>query len=426
MDAIPYSTLVTLLIILLILSAFFSSSETALMAINRYRLKHKAKNGNKAAIRTLRLLKKPDRLIGIILLGNNLVNIFAASVSTVIAIKLIGDKGPLVAPLVLTPLMLIFSEVAPKTWAAVRPESLALPASAPLLVLLKLFYPVVAVINSIANLLLKPFGLDRSEVEHADQLSLEEIESLLNDTNKDNDRHHNMLLNILDLQNATVADILVPRTEVMGIDLEDDWDQIIEQITNSFYTRLPIYTGNIDNVIGILHVRTVISRLARGELDMKSLRQTVRKPYFIPETTTLTQQLLEFQERERRMALVVDEYGDIQGLLTLDDILEDVVGQFTTEPKSRLSRVHKNRDGSFIVDGGENVRSLNRRLGWTLPTEGARTLNGLILETAETIPEKNTTITIADLDMCISEIEENVIKSVRIMRHQAETETTRE
>jgi len=414
LDSISYSTLIILLITMLVLSAFFSSSETALMAINRYRLKHRAKQGHKPSMRAFRLLQKPDRLIGIILLGNNLVNIFAASIATVIAIRMIGDNGPLVAPLVLTPLMLIFSEVAPKTWAALRPESLALPASAPLSVLLKLFYPFVAVINFLANLLLKPFGLDQSEAGKHDALSLDEIELLLNDSNLSNDRHHNMLLNILDLQNATVSDILVPRTEIMGIDLESDWNEVINQITNSFYTRLPIYEGNIDNVIGILHVRTVIHKLALGQLDAKTLRQTVRKPYFIPETTTLTQQMLEFQERERRMALVVDEYGDIQGLLTLDDILEDVVGEFTTEPRNRIRRVHKNRDGTYVVDGGENIRSLNRRLGWLLPTDGARTLNGLILEVAETMPEAGSALTIAGLELSINDIEDNVIKSVKI------------
>jgi Mg2+/Co2+ transporter CorB len=228
------------------------------------------------------------------------------------------------------------------------------------------------------------------------------------------DGYSNMLLNILDLEQATVLDIIVPRNEMVGLDLSEDWDAVLQQITNTFYTRLPVYEDEVDNIIGILHVRTVLPRMARGTLDMKSLRQAARKPYFIPESTSLPKQLLEFQERERRMGLVVDEYGDIQGLLTLDDILEEIVGEFTSEPKPRTRRITKTRRGSFVVDGGENIRHLNRRLGWNLPSEGAKTLNGLLLEQLESIPEPGTEVEIEDLQMTIRDLQENAIKTVEI------------
>jgi len=420
LDDIPLSYLVTSLVVLLLLSAFFSSSETALMALNRYRLRHLANEGNKAAQRAQRLLAKPDRLIGIILLGNNLVNISAASLATIIGLRLAGETGVLLATLGLTLVILIFAEVAPKTWAAMKPESIAFPASYPLRALLLLLHPFVAVINWCANLLLMPFGL--KQTRHSDHLSRDELRTLVNEAGSRFAAHQAMLLNILDLDQGSVLDIMVPRNEMTAIDLEDDWDSIVAQISTSFYTRLPVFEGEIDNIVGILHIRTVVQRLAAGNLDHNSLRRAVRKPYFVPESTSLPKQLLEFQERERRMALVVDEYGDIQGLLTLDDILEEIVGEFTTEPRQRTRRIRSNRDGSYVIDGGETIRHINRRLNWDLPTGGARTLNGLLTEMLESIPEAGTSVEIEGLRMTITEIQDNAIKSVEVRLHEV-TET---
>ena len=412
MEAIPLSYLVGSLIVLLLLSAFFSSSETALMALNRYRLRHLANEGNKSAQRAQQLLTKPDRLIGIILLGNNLVNIIAASLATVIGIRLAGETGLLLAPFALTIVVLIFAEVAPKTWAAIRPESIAFPASYPLRALLMLLYPVVAVINWSANLLLRPFGLKQQR--HTDHLSRDELRTLVNEAGSKFAAHQSMLLNILDLDQGSVLDIMVPRNEITGIDLEDDWDAIVKQIANSFYTRLPVFEGEIDNIVGILHIRTVIRRLAANQLDRSNLRRAIRKPYYVPESTSLPKQLLEFQDRERRMAMVVDEYGDVQGLLTLDDILEEIVGEFTTEPKQRTRRISSRQDGTYVVDGGETIRHINRRLHWELPTGGARTLNGLLTEQLESIPEAGTSLEIEGLKMTITEIQDNAIKTVEV------------
>lgn len=414
MDEIPLSTLIIGLVVLIFLSAFFSSSETSLMALNRYRLRHRANEGHRGAQIAQRLLRQPDRLIGMILLGNNLVNIIAASLATLIAIRVAGEAGLVAAPFILTAIILIFAEVAPKTWAAVHPESIAYPASYVLRGLLKVCYPFVWTINKITNFLLRPLGLHT--MGRSDALSREELKTLLADSGQRiaNENFHTMLLNILELEHATVDDIMVPRNEMVGIDLDDPWEHIVADITNTFYTRLPVFQGDVDNIVGILHVRTVLHRLAAGRLNAEVLRRAVRKPYFIPESTPLAKQLLEFQERERRMGLVVDEYGDIQGLLTLDDILEEIVGEFTTEPRPRIRRITRTRGGVYVVDGGENIRTLNRRLGWDLPTEGARTLNGLILEHLENIPEAATEVQFGDLLMRIREMQDNAVKVVEI------------
>lgn len=415
-DAIPVSYLLASLGILLMLSAFFSSSETALMAVNRYRLRHLANQGHKGAQLAQSLLAKPDRLIGVILLGNNLVNILAASLAPFIGLRLYGQWGLVGAPFVLTILILIFSEVAPKTWAAVRPESIAYPASPILAVLLKIFYPVVVAINAAANFLLKPFGMHT--FDRSDNLTREELKTMLAESGArmGEANFQNMMLNLLDLEQVTVSDVMVPRNEMVCVDLQSNLKDILEQITNTYYTRLPVYEGDIDNILGILHVRTILHRLAENDLTIDSIRRTVRKPYYIPETTPLTKQLLEFQDRERRMGLVVDEYGDIQGLLTLDDILEEIVGEFTTEPGARTRRVYRDKQGRYIVSGAESVRSLNRRLGWVLPTTGARTLNGLMLEHLETMPTAGTSIRLNDLVLTIEEIEDTAIKTIAVTR----------
>jgi len=324
MEDIALGSLYITLLVLILLSGFFSSSETGLMAINKYRLRHLANKGHRGARLAQRLLRTPDRLIGLILLGNNLVNILAASIATVIGIRLFGVNGVWIASLALTVVILIFSEVAPKTIAAVHPERIAFPASYVLFILLKILYPVVWLVNGLANLVLKPFRV-QTNVELMEHLNREELRTLVKEGGKRiPDDHQRMLVNILDLEQATVEDVMIPRQDIVGINLDDDWEDILLQLTQTYYTRMPVYRDTIDQVEGLLHIRTVIAKLAHGALTFDELKRSVRRPYFIPEGTALTQQLLEFQRRERRMGLVVDEYGDIQGLVTLDDILEEI------------------------------------------------------------------------------------------------------
>jgi Mg2+/Co2+ transporter CorB len=413
LDDIPLSTLYTVLFILIILSGFFSSSETGLMAINRYRLKHLANSGHRGARLAQNLLTRPDRLIGLILLGNNMVNILAASIATVIAIRLFGDNGIWISTLAMTVIVLIFAEVAPKTVAALYPEKIAFPASYVLVILLKLLNPVVWLVNSFANLLLRPFGV-KTDVVALERLNRAELRTLLNEGGEISNDHQRMLLNILDLEQASIEDVMVPRGEIIGIDLDDDWADILSQLTQTVYTRLPVYRESIDNVVGLLHMRTIISKLSLGGLSFEDLQDSVRRPYFVPEGTSLTRQLLEFQSKERRMALVVDEYGDIQGLVTLDDILEEIVGEFTPEGRGRARTMRRLDDGSYLVDGSTSVRTLNRRLNWNLPFDEAHTLGGLLIEEMEMIPEGKCSITINSHIMTIVDIRDNVIHKVLI------------
>ena len=383
------------------------------MAINRYRLKHLANSGHRGARLAQKLLTRPDRLIGLILLGNNMVNILAASIATIIAIRLYGDNGIWISTLVMTVIVLIFAEVAPKTVAALHPEKIAFPASYVLVVLLKLLNPVVWLVNSFANLLLKPFGV-KTDVVALERLDRAELRTLVTEGGKISNDHQRMLVNILDLEQASVQDVMVPRGEIVGIDLDDDWVDILSQLTQTVYTRLPVYRENIDNVVGMLHIRAVISKLSLGGLKFEDLQRSVLRPYFVPEGTSLTRQLLEFQSKERRMALVVDEYGDIQGLVTLDDILEEIVGEFTPEGRGRSRTMRRLDDGSYLVDGSTSVRTLNRRLDWDLPYEDAHTLGGLLIEEMELIPEGKSSIKISGHTMTIVDIRDNVIHKVLI------------
>ena len=383
------------------------------MAINRYRLKHLANSGHRGARLVQKLLTRPDRLIGLILLGNNMVNILAASIATVIAMRLYGDNGIWVSTLAMTVIVLIFAEVAPKTVAALHPEKVAFPASFVLVVLLKLLYPIVWLVNSFANLLLKPFGV-KTDVVALERLNREELRTLVTEGGQISNDHQRMLVNILDLEQASVEDVMVPRGDIVGIDLDDDWTDILGQLTQTMYTRLPVYKESIDNVVGLLHIRTIISKLSLGGLSFEDLQRSVRRPYFVPEGTSLTRQLLEFQGKERRMALVVDEYGDIQGLVTLDDILEEIVGEFTPEGRGRSRSMRRLDDGSYLVDGSTSVRTLNRRLDWDLPFDEAHTLGGLLIEEMENIPVGKCSIKIGPHTMTIVDIRDNVIHKVLI------------
>jgi Mg2+/Co2+ transporter CorB len=414
MEDIALGNLYIILLVLIILSGFFSSSETGLMAINKYRLRHLANKGHRGAKLAQKLLLKPDKLIGLILLGNNLVNIMAAAIATVIGIRLFGSNGIWIASLALTVVILIFSEVAPKTVAAVHPERIAYPASYVLYVLLKVLYPVVWLVNGLANLVLKPFRV-RTNVDLMEHLNREELRTLVKEGGERiPDDHQRMLVNILDLEQATVEDVMIPRQDIVGLDLDDDWEEILLQLTQTVYTRMPVFRETIDQVEGLLHIRTVIAKLAHGALTFDELKHSVRRPYFIPEGTALTQQLLEFQRRERRMGLVVDEYGDIQGMVTLDDILEEIVGEYTTESRAKSRDIRRLDDGNCLVDGAVTLRTLNRNMDWSLPEDEASTLNGLLLEELGDIPSGKASLKIGPHIMTILEIKDNVICKVLV------------
>lgn len=414
LDEIPISALLGVLALLIGLSAFFSGSETGLISLNRYRLRHLANAGNRGAARSARLLQQPDRLIGIILLGNNFVNILASAVATVIAIRLLGEAGIAVATALLTLVILIFAEVTPKTLAALHPERFAFPASLVLGPLLRAFYPLVWVINTIANALLGLIGVSPRNAP-TDDLSTEELRTVVNEAGAMiPQRHQKMLLNLLDLEKSTVETIMVPRHEIDGIDLEDDWDEILEQLAASQHTRLPVFRGSIDHVAGLVHLRNVLALQRRNELDRERLMGIVRETYFIPEGTPLNTQLLNFQKQRRRIGLVVDEYGDIQGLVTLDDILEEIVGEFTTDPAARIQEIHPQDDGTYLVDGGISVRELNRALHWHLPIDGPKTLNGLIIEYMESIPESGTSLLLSGYPIEVVQVSGSAVKTVRI------------
>lgn len=415
LNDIPIGVLLGLIVFLILVSAFFSGSETGLISLNRYRLRHMAKDGHAGARRAHQLLKRPDRLIGLILLGNNFVNILASVLAGVLAVRLVGESAaPLVATAVLTPVVLIFAEITPKTLAAMRPERFAFPATAILKPLGWLLAPFVSLFNTIPSALLRLFGISQEELtEHS--ISREELRTVVNEAGAMIPRRHQkMLLGILDLEKATVEDIMVPRNEIVGIDLDDEWEQILKQLRNSQHTRLPVYRGDIDKVVGILHLRNFLGLQHKPELTREGLESIVRESYFIPEATPLNTQLLNFQRQRRRIGLVVDEYGDIQGLVTLDDILEEIVGEFTTDPSTSSKDIHPQEDGSFLVDGSANIRELNRIMQWELPTDGPKTLNGMITEYLETIPEAGTSLLLEGYPIDIVQTGSNTVKTVRI------------
>lgn len=414
LEEIPIGALFGVLVVLLLLSGFFSGSETGLMTLNRYRLRHLAKARHPGAVRAAKLLERPDRLIGLILLGNNFVNILASSIATLIALRLGGEGAIAVATFLLTLVVLIFSEVAPKTLAAMHPERVAFPAAFVYQPLLRLLYPLVWFINAIANRLLRLLGVNPADAATL-SLSSEELRTVVNEAGAMiPQRHQRMLLSILDLEKVTVEDIMVPRNEIVGIDIEDDWEAIEELLVHSQFTKLPVYRNSIDNVIGVLFLRNVLHLMTQERIAREDLLAIVREPYFVPEGTPLNKQLINFQRAKRRIGLVVDEYGEIMGLVTLEDILEEIVGEFTTGPSDLSRDIHPQEDGSYLVDGGTHIRDLNRLLKWELPTTGPKTLNGLILEHMETIPEPGTSMLLSGYPVEIVQTKDNAVKTIRI------------
>lgn len=410
----PLGLLFTLLFVLILISGFFSSSETSMLSLNRYRLKHLMGSGHKGARRASKLLERPDRLIGLILIGNNLVNILASAIATVIAIRLYGDAGIAVATIVLTLVILIFAEITPKTVAALHPEKLAFPFSLILVPLLKLFMPLVLAINSITNGLLRLLGF-RTDVQEGEALSQEELRTIVTESGTMiPGRHRRMLTNILDLEQVTVDDIMVPRNEVYGIDLDDSDQTILQQLQGSTHTLLPVWREDINNLQGILHMRDLTRVLTDGGLCREALQRELQTPYFVPENTPLHTQLRQFQLKKLRLGVVVDEYGDLMGLVTLEDILEEIVGEFTSNLAEDSEEMHTQPDGSTICSGTVHIRDLNRHRGWSLPTDGPKTIGGLALEALEAFPAGQVAVQIPGYLVQVLDIEGRTISKVRI------------
>jgi magnesium and cobalt exporter, CNNM family len=412
-DDIPSGVLYGLLFFLLICSAFFSGTETALMTLNRYRLRHKSKSGHRGARLTEQLLQKPDRLIGLILLCNNLVNVLAVQLVTIIALRLGSPFWLVASGFIFTIVLLIFAEVTPKTLAALQPERIALPAAFVYYPLARLLAPFVWLINMFANGLLRLFGVNIKDGDR-DHLTVEELRTLVTEAGALlPKRRHQMLVGILELQDITVDDIMVPQNEIIGIDLNDDWNEISETLRNSAYTRLPVFRDSIDDVIGILHMKQLV-HAGLEQLSKEDLTSLVEDPYFVPEGTPLNKQIMQFQRARQRTAFIVDEYGDIQGLVTLEDILEEIIGEFTSEPTPTHADVRKDDKSGYVVQGSANIRALNRMMNWHLPTDGPKTLNGLIVETLEAIPKQGTGLMLNDYPVEILKTSDSIVQSVRI------------
>ncbi|MCH7821825.1 MAG: HlyC/CorC family transporter [Proteobacteria bacterium] len=419
---VPLATLIGLLVTLLLLSAFFSGSETALMSLNRYQLRHKAREGHRGAKIAERLLQRPDRLIGLILLGNNLVNFSAAALVAIIAFKIGGQSAVALGTLILTLVVLIFAEAAPKTMAALHPERLAFPAALIYYPLLKITYPLVWLISVAANGVLWLLGV-RDRHAHSHALTREELRTIVHDAgSRISNRYRRMLISILDLERVTVDDVMVPHNEIIGIDLDDEPEEIESIISASEHSRLPVYRNNIDKVVGVLHLRR-LANLAQFSFEKDDLIKLLDEPYFVPEGTPLSTQLVQFQRRRQRIAMVVDEYGDIQGIVTLGDILEEIVGEFTTDPADNGDDVVREEDNTFLVKATANIRELNRTQDWQLPTDGPKTLNGLILEMLETIPDPATCLNINGYPIEIVQTDDYRVRTVRIGPRSAEIES---
>lgn len=416
MDDISTGALFTLLAILIVMSGYFSSSETGMMSLNRYRLKHLSNQGHKGAQRVEKLLSRPDRLIGLILIGNNLVNILASAIATILGMRLYGDYGVAIATGVLTIVILVFAEVTPKTLAAMYPERVSYSSSIVLNVLMKILSPLVILVNFITNGFLKLLGFGANH-NNKNNLSSEELRTVVHEAGGlIPRRHQEMLISILDLEHVTVNDIMVPRSEITGIDINDDWKSISRQLAHSPHGRIVLYRDQIDEVVGMLRLRESYRlMLEKNEFTKEILLRAADEIYFIPEATPLNNQLLKFQRNKERIGLVVDEYGDIQGLITLEDILEEIVGEFTTSMAPSLAEeITPQPDGSFMIEGSANIRDINKGLKWDLPTDGPRTLNGLILEYLEEIPETNIRLKIEQHNMKIIAVEENKINLVNV------------
>ncbi|MCK3655500.1 magnesium/cobalt efflux protein [Pasteurellaceae bacterium Macca] len=415
MDSIPLSSLFITLGILLLLSAFFSGSETGLMSLNRYRMRHLAEKGHRGAQLAEKLLAKTDVLLSLILICNNLVNIAASAIATMIGMQLSGEAGVAIATGLLTFVMLVFSEILPKTVAAIYPEKFGFIASYVLTPLKKILLPLVFLMNLIISALMKLLRIRQSEKVG---LSAEELRGVVLEAGKFiPSSHQEMLVSILDMEKVTVDDIMVPRNDIGGIDIDDDWKAIMRQLTGAAHARVVIYKGNMDkNILGMLRVREAFRlMLEKNEFTKEMLIRAVDEVYFIPEGTPLTTQIMNFKENKERIGLVVDEYGDIKGLITLEDILEEIVGEFTTSTAPTLAEeVQQQSDGTVLIEGSANLRDLNKLFDWNLPVDEVRTFNGLIVEHLEKIPDEDTQFQLLNLNVTILEVADNMVKLARV------------
>lgn len=414
LDSIPLWVQFSGLFSLFLLSGFFSGSETALMSLNRYRLRHQAEQGHVGAQLAQQLLSKPDRLIGLILLGNNFINVLITQLATLIGLSLFGSAGLAITTGLLTLFLLIFAEVMPKTLAALHPERIAFPASHIYTGMLKVAWPLVWLINIMSNSILRLFRM-RQDVDGSIALNREELRSIMHTAGPHIPKSHlDMLISVLDLESTTVEDVMIPRNQILGLDMSEDWSEIEEQLLHSQFTRMLVFDDNLDNILGFIHMRKILPLFQEGKLDRERLTQAIRPAYFVPESTTLAQQLLNFREASRRVGIVVDEYGEIQGLLTIEDILEEIVGEFSTVPVSHSREIQEREDGSYWLDGATSIREVNRQLDTQLPTDGAKTINGLIIEHLESIPVPNMTVLIGNYPMEIRKTRSNAVKTLII------------
>ncbi len=424
MNVIPLSALLGALVFLVFLSAFFSAAEIGLVTLNRYRLRSLAESGHRGARIAQKLLERPDRLIGVILLGSNSVNALFSALTTVTVFRLWGEEESAIgiATVIITLVVLIFTDLAPKTLAAIYPERVAYPSGYVLKPLLKLVYPFVWLINMLANGLLRLFGV-RIQARTVEKLSTEELKALVMEAGVlIPETHQDMLVAILELEKVTVDDVMVPRGEIDGIDLDDDWDEIQSHLASSRYTRLPVYRGNLDQIVGLIHLRKVLRLLHAGDLNREALMKLIVEPFFIPQGTPLSSALLNFRQTRRRIALVVNGYGDILGLVTIEEILEEIVGDFTTQGAALSEEVQPQPDDSYLVNGSVTLRDLNRRLDWSLPTDGPKTVNGLITEYLEDLPESGTSFKIGDYQIDVVRVRGTSVQVARI-RHMPATGT---
>lgn len=393
-----------------------------MMALNRYRLKH-LQDSHAGARRAAKLLQRPDRLIGLILIGNNLVNILASAIATVLAIRLFGDAGIAIATLILTFVILIFAEITPKTMAALFPEKVAFPASLILDALMKLLFPAVWLVNHLTNGLLKLIDIDASRSKN-DQISFEELRSIVGDAGGHiPQEHQDMLLNILDLEKVTVNDIMIPRKDVLGIDLDDSDEYILQRLQNSSHTRLPVFRDDINTLEGIIHLRNCSQFISQHGLNRPKMLSLMREPYFVPENTSLHVQLLNFQQQKRRIGFVVDEYGAVMGLVTLEDILEEIVGEFTSSLAHYDNAIKPLENNIYAIEGSASIRDINRQLDWELPVDGPKTMNGLILEQLGSFPEQNAKVQIGDYHIEIISLADNTIQTAHVSQTVKMTET---
>lgn len=405
-----------ILLLMIIICAFFSGSEIGVMSLNRYRLRHLVKKKHKQAIRINTLLSQPDRLLGVVLIGSTLANITASMVATFIGQRLYGGAGVAIAEILLTMIILVFSEMTPKTLAAIYPQQVAFACSLPLVWLQSLVSPLITLISWMSNRILLFFGVSLNQAQK-ESLSREELRSVVHEAGGLLPiEHKSMLISLIDLEQAHVEDIMVPKSEIVGIDLEQPWHELLEQLETAQHTRLPLYRSSVDDLVGIVHLRNVLNLLLEDQLDMDALLSIAEQPYFVPEGTPLNIQILQFRRMKRRSCFVVNEYGDLLGLTTMEDILEEIVGEFTTDIAALSKDITPQENGSFIIDASITLRNLNRLLSWHLPTIGPRTLSGLIIEYLGYIPPADCCLIVENYQIEVLKVSDNMIKSVRILK----------